>query len=148
MSNTSYLSSQEVRNYWHSELKRLFGKDFMTKSVIIGTRKNGKNVLKRFSAVSSDNSIVAFVRNHSGYTKTEKKPNAKIGQAFEDCFFLNLVKSQKKLLVLTNKEFYDIFLSESEGLLGDVELIHLQYPPHIQVKIDYTIKKASDEPSY
>ena len=102
---------------------------------------------KVFDGVSKDGEVIVTVANNSGLTSGGKKPTGKLRSVFTTCYFLMLTQAKRRILVLTDKEFYDIFERDSDGLLKGIELVYVALPSEIEeIKRSVTIK-ASEEMS-
>ena len=122
MANTVAVA-KEIEKFIQNELTKEYNQIFSEKKVKIGEKKDGEPAVYKFDAVSKDERIVAGVKSHSGRTKTGKFPRAKIGMTYTDIFFLSLTKAKEKLLILTSKEFYELFVKDSDGKIpGDIEI--------------------------
>lgn len=101
---------------------------------------------REFDAVSRDLSVVASIKAHSGLTSGGRNPSAKISSALLEVYFLSLIESHRRLLILTNPDFYEIFTRRTNGQVPDfisVELISL--PPTMQIAVDQVTSRASRE---
>jgi hypothetical protein len=107
----------------------------------------GNQKFKMFDGVSTDESVVAKVINHSGLTSGNNKPSAKIRNTFAECYFLSLTKAKIKYLIMTDHEFYNIFKDESNGLLevNNIKLIFVELPEEYRAIASQVTKQASDE---
>ena len=141
MANTSAL--KEVSEYAITKAEKLLGTTLERKKVPIGTL--GK--LKTFDGVSENKSIIVKVLNHSGLTSGRNKPSAKIRSTFADCYFLSLTSYSRKILILTNQEFYKIFKEDSYGLLKDIEIMYIKLPDYYKSIASEVSTQASKEMS-
>ncbi|WP_310602877.1 hypothetical protein [Anaerosporobacter sp.] len=141
MANTSALKKVSV--YVINQIALKLDINLANKSVQIGTK--GKR--KAFDGVSDNGKIIVKVINHSGKTSGGKKPNGKIKNTYSDCFFMNLTQAEQKILVFTNKEFYDIFIADCDGLMEDFELMYIQLPEEYSQIVEEVTKEASKEMS-
>jgi hypothetical protein len=140
MADTSLL--KPVSEYAVDEVSKKLNIKLARQKVKIGFNKE-----KTFDGVSIDGDIVIKVLNHSGLTSGGNIPSAKIRSTYADCYFLSLTKARKKVLVLTNKEFYDIFNHDSIGLLNDIELMYIELSDKYKAITSEVSKLASDEMS-
>jgi len=103
-----------------------------SKKVLIGISSDGTSRFKKFDGVSDDGEIVVALANNSGYTSGGKKPTGKIRSVFALCYFLSLTQAKRKILILTDSEFYNIFQKESDGLLNGIELRYVDLPHELK----------------
>lgn len=81
--------------------------------------------MHNFDLVSEDNQIVAEVKSHK-LTKAGNIPSGKISDTYQACFMLEKVSAKKKLLILTDCKFYEIFTRYSEGKISkEIEIVLL-----------------------
>ena len=110
---------QLVRNF----LEKMFGASLKKRKLVVGYDSKKKPQIHEFDLVSDDMSII-------GEVKSGRKSRSNFTRALADCIFLDRVeKAKKKILVLTNKEFYGYFKANSEGLIPseiDIILVPLQ----------------------
>jgi hypothetical protein len=81
----------------------------------------GEKDSRKFHGVSSDSKICLFV-----CTNELQDGKIKAGQRasiFEKCYWLNLSKCRRKILVFTDALFYNKFLEEYLDFLIDIEAI-------------------------
>jgi hypothetical protein len=116
-----YREWQKAEMLVKSKMENEFGLKFSKKKLIVGYKLNGLPKYKEFDLVSEDGKIVVQVKS-SKPQKRGKKPSTNITRCYGDCYLLEKVVAWKKILALTNREFYDIFKKDSEGLLSDVEV--------------------------
>jgi len=105
------------------------GKTFHKRKLTIGCDSNGKDVKHEFDLVSEDKEIVGEVKSgklgnestkEAGYSSTRKF------RLIGDIFYLERTKASHKLLILTDKDLFDKFRKDMDGLLTtDIEIIHL-----------------------
>jgi len=75
-----------------------------------------------------------------------KHPSGKINGCIADLYYLSLLDSPVRRLVLTNPQFHEIFTKRIAGALPqgvEVELVSL--PAELQAEVDDVIRRASDE---
>ena len=117
-------------------------------SVTLITRKipvGSQGRLKEFDGVSADSSVVVQIINHGGYTSGGKLPSAKIKNTYADCYFLNLTHAKRKILAITNQEFFSIFKDKSQGFLNDIEVLFIDLSDELKEMAKKVIKSASEE---
>lgn len=145
MANTSQFNI--IKDYVIAEMSKKLKVELKTKKIQIGISSNGTVREKKFDGVSKNCDIVIVVSNNSGYTSGGKKPTGKIRSVFASCYFLSLTKAKKKILILTDKEFYEIFKKESDGLLKEIELQYFSLPDDMEEIKSAITRKASEEMS-
>ncbi|MCJ7791846.1 MAG: hypothetical protein MUP49_05520 [Dehalococcoidia bacterium] len=81
-----------------------------------------------FDAVSADDTIAANISTSSGITSGGKYPSAKIQKLRADMLFLLMTKAEKKLIVLTEKDMYELCLKEeAKGRVPkEIEFLHAE----------------------
>jgi len=139
MANTTELV--KIKEYVISDLSKTLGLELKKKRLKLGTG----NKIKQFDGVSYYSDVVIQVVNHSGLTSGGRKPSAKIKNTFGDLYFLNLTNATRKILVITDEEFYNIFKEDSNGLLGDIELLYFELPKELKEIHKKVTKEASKE---
>lgn len=85
----------------------------------------------RFDAMSKDNLIVAGIKASAERESGSKRRvgAGAIKSAFTELYFLSLIQAKKKLLVLTNRGFYEIFKRRSKGKVWpDTEVLYCSLP--------------------
>lgn len=98
-------------------LERMFGISLEKRRLVIGYDSRNKPQIHEFDVVADDLSIV-------GEIKSGRKSRGNYLRALSDCLFLTKIKARKKLLILTNKEFYAYFKVRSEGVIpNNIELM-------------------------
>ena len=99
------------------------------KSLVVGTKSNGRIKLHEFDCVSPDESIVAEVKSNELKT-TPQKPNGRYFSAIKwallgDIYMLSRINASTKLLVLTNKPLFDLCSQDMDGILPqNTKIIH------------------------
>lgn len=143
MANTNELKNlieQHVR-------KRLADKDkynqpFKEKEIPLKLTTGGQH---NFDVVSEDRMIIGGIKANSP-RGDGKAGGGVINSVFTELYFLSLVKAKKKLLILTNKGFYELFKKRSSGqVLPDTEIIYCQLPKSLNIKVAKIHKTASEE---
>lgn len=106
-------------------LKNKFKQSFNEKSLIIGRRSNGDEIRHRFDLVSEDEKIVAEVKSSKlGNEKTRKAgySTTRKWRLLGDCFYLEKCDAKKKILALTDRELFEQFSKEMDGLLPSIDI--------------------------
>jgi hypothetical protein len=130
MADTTALKKQ-IEPYVQAWLGKQFGVRFRRKTVqLTGHGTAGQH---QFAAVSEDGKIVVSVKSLSGRTTGENLPSAKIDSSYAEIYYLSLVQAEKRLLVLTDLEFYRLFCKQSQGMLvRGVEILHCPLSPELE----------------
>jgi hypothetical protein len=130
MADTTALRTQ-IEPHVQAWLQKQFGVRFTRRTVpLTGHGTAGQH---QFAAVSDDGRIVASVKSLSGRTTGENLPSAKIDSSYAEIYYLSLVQSEKKLLVLTDLEFYRLFSKQSEGMVvRSVDILHCPLPLELE----------------
>lgn len=106
----------------------MLGVSLKKHKLVIGYDSKNKPQIHEFDLVSDDMSII-------GEIKSGRKSRGNFLGALSDCLFLTKVKAKKKLLILTDKEFYAHFKVRSEGVVSkNIEII-LIHPEDLAPKI-------------
>ena len=115
---------QKVRN--GSAVK--YGKIFTKQKLPLGRKSNGRLKDHRFDFVSDDGGIVGEIKSSKYKNKRtgDKGYNSKRKYSLmTDCLYLEKVKADTKLLVLTNKALHKRFLKDMDGLLSpDIKIVY------------------------
>lgn len=147
MAQTQFLT-RNVEEYVRQELERQFGQPFGKLHMPIDQRSDGLPATHEFDAVSADGQIVADIKSSTGKTSSGKYPSGKVAVAYKDLYFLSLVKAKRRILVLTDPDFYEIFESNSDGkLMPGLELMLVPLPPELQRQAQLVHQAASQEMS-
>ena len=86
------------------------------------------------------------MKAHSGATSGGKNPSAKINSALLEIYFLMLVPADERILILTNPEFFEIFIHKTKGrVVPEVRVESMPLPPDMQAQVEAVTKRASDE---
>ncbi len=127
-------------------LPKMFGQPFEKRFLSVGTKSNGSPAEHEFDAVSEDGTIVVSIKALTGKTAGGRNPSGKIKDAYAELMFLGLAQAAKKYLVLTDKNFFQLFHRQSDGKrpLG-VELMLILLPGWIKKKVDLAKDGASEE---
>lgn len=142
MANTNYLK-RTVEDYVRVQLEREFGVPF--RAAVLQLTTGGTH---EFDAVSQDGRVVAGIKAASGKTSGGRIPVGKIKSAIAELYFLSLVPAARRILVLTNPEFYQILSTRLQGRLAEgLELKLLELPSDIQAQVDRVRRDASLEVS-
>lgn len=140
MVNT-HLMKTLVEPYVRQQLEVNFGQPFA--SEFLPLPGGGRH---EFDAVSADRSVVAAIKSNSGLTSGGNRPGAKILSCYAELYYLLQMQAPHRMLVMTNPQFFEIFVRDSAGRLHpDLELKLVRLPPEMQARIDGVTKAASEE---
>lgn len=147
MADTRVLKNQ-VEPYVRKQLEEKFGQPFAKQFLPVGQRADGSQATHEFDAVSIDGRIVAGIKSSSGKTSGGRRPSGKIAAAYKELYFLSLVKAERRILVLTDPEFYRILESDCDGKLATgLELMLIPLPPELEKRVQAMREVASQEMS-
>lgn len=142
MANTSYLR-RNVENYVRQELSGEFRVAFKARKVLLSTGGTHE-----FDAVSEDFQIVAAIKASGGRTATGRIPSGKIKSAEAELYCLSLAPAEKRLLIFTSPEFYEIMSRRLKGrLASDIKLKLVRLPPYLEQEVARIQTAASREVS-
>lgn len=89
----------------------------------------------RFDAVSRDGSVVAGIKTSTLRDNGQVSAGV-IKSTFTELYFLSLIKANTKLMILTDKGYYEYFRRISEGKIAQgVEIIHCPLSKEIKEQI-------------
>jgi len=140
-------SLKKINKYVIEQLSDKLNKPLLPNKVKIGISSDGTVRTRLFDGVSKEQEVIVSICNHGGLTSDGKKPVGKIRNVFSNCYFLNLTLTRRKILVVTDEEFYTIFKKESDGLLNDIELIYIPLPDELKIIAREVQREASTEMS-
>jgi len=144
MAETRFLTSNvedHVRGWLGAKFHTTFRKLPLPLSGVRGEPKKHE-----FDAVSGDGEIVCGIRTSSWKTSGGKRGSGKVAEAYQEIYFLNLVRANQRFLVLTDPEFFERFGRESTGkLVSGVELLHCPLPGELLARVEAIRVKAQDE---
>ena len=121
-----------LTDYIIKELSREMELSLKKKKVPVGKQ----SVMKQFAGVSDDRNTVIHVCHHSGLTSSGNIPVGKINGLFAKCFLMEKVNAENKYIYFSNKEFFEIFRKQSDGLLDDsVQLRYFDGLPEEMIRI-------------
>lgn len=142
MANTIGLR-RDVEDYVRRKLSQEFGVSFEPRIVKLPTGGTHE-----FDAVSENQRIIAAIKASGGRTATGHVPAGKIKSAEAELCYLSLVQAEKKLLVFTSREFYEIMDKRLKGRLAPgIELKLIRLSPELEQLVASIQTKASKEVS-
>lgn len=125
--------AKDIEKYIQKKLSKEYHQTFSEKKIKIGKKKNGNPAVYKFDAVSENEKIIAGIKSHSGRTGGGNFPRSKAGMTYAEIYFLTLAKANKKLLILTSKEFYDLFIKNSDGKIPkNIEIRYIKPSTKLQ----------------
>ncbi len=137
MADTSYLKG-DVEAFVRAHLEQRFGVPFSSRVLRLVTGGTHE-----FDAVSEHGTVIAGIKAASGRTSGGRMPAGKIKSAIAELYFLSLISAPRRMLVLTDPEFYQILTNRLDQRLAEgleIELVEL--PSHIQRQVD-KVRQAS-----
>jgi hypothetical protein len=106
-------------------LEAKYHRGFKSKTLPLEMKNEGIIAFHRFDLVSADNQIVAEVKDHI-ITMSGNISATKILDTYSACGILEKVLAKKKLLVLTDFNFYQSFRKNSNGRISTkIEIIYI-----------------------
>lgn len=122
---SSYERGKQAEERAAAWLQKKYNVPFSRKNLQVGWKHNGTAAMHSFDLVSEDNQIVAEVKSHQ-FTRSGNTPSGKISDTYQACYMLEKTHSQRKLLVLTDPQFYETFKRFSEGKISkEIEIMLL-----------------------
>jgi len=106
-------NAEEMAKKW---LQNRFNISFSRRNLRVGSKSCGKPAMHNFDLVSKDNQMIAEVKSHR--LTNSGSISGKISDTYQACFMLEKVNAKKKLLILTDPKFYEIFKRYSEGKIS------------------------------
>lgn len=102
-----------------------------------------------FDAVSADGTIVASISTSGATTSSGKRAVGKLLKIRSDMLFLLLAEAQRRLVVLTERDMYDLCLSEAKAgrVPEEIEFAHVSIPEGLEGRLKDSRKRASSEVS-
>ena len=100
-----------------------------------------------FDAVSADGTIAANISTSSLRTAGGNLGSGKVQKVRSDIFFLLLAKAHRKMVLLTERDMYERWLSEVErGRVPDsIEFVHVHVPDDLDTQLRASRAEASRE---
>lgn len=143
MANTSVQAEvgDWVRKHWMPEI---FGMPFDRESVQLTS-----GGVFEFGAVSSDRSIVASISTSGASTASGKRAVGKLQKIRSDMLFLLLAISEKRFIVLTELDMYELCQSELERgrVPPEIEFHRVTIPAELNTRLIASRRRASKEVS-
>lgn len=144
MADTRYLKSiveDHVRAWLRDKFDQPFKSEFLPLVSI-----QGKSKTHEFDAVSEDGTIVCSIKTSSWKTSGKKRGSGKVQGAYTELYFLDHVQAGKKMLILTDPEFFRCFSREVDGRLSNgITLLDCPLPDELCREIATIRLKARRE---
>ena len=130
-----------VRRTW---MRQVYGQDFYHERLPLTS-----GGVFDFDAVSADRRIVASISTSGATTASGKRAVGKLQKIRSDMYFLLLVQTDQRLVVLTEKDMYDLCTSELNAgrVHQSIEFLHVEIPEALAEHLRQSRKKASKEVS-
>ncbi len=141
MADTRYLKTK-VEDYVRDWLKVKFGQPFQSKFlVLLGVQ--GKPRTHEFDGVSEDGTIICSINTASWKTSGGQRGSGKVQGAYTELYFLDHVNAKQRYLILTDPEFFECFMRETQGRLANgLALLHCPLSAELRREIE-AVRKAS-----
>ena len=100
-----------------------------------------------FDAVSQDGKVIATISTSSAMTSGRKLAVGKLQKIRADMLFLLLADAERRVVVLTESDMYDLCIKEREGgrVPHEIEFAHAELPGPLKAKLNEAKKSASEE---
>jgi len=123
-------------------LPKMFGQPFHRDRVSL--RSGG---VFDFDAVSPDRKVIAAISTSSASTSGGKLAVGKLQKIRSDMLFLLLANAERRLVVLTERDMYELCLKEREGgrVPEEIEFAHAELPACLKDKLSKAKELASEE---
>jgi len=102
-----------------------------------------------FDAVNAGKTIAATISTSGAKTASGKHAVGKLLKIRSDMYFLLLANVQRRLVVLTEPDMYELCQKEVAGgrVHSSIEFVHVEIPAELAVKLKAARSKASEEVS-
>jgi len=110
------MNPRQIEHMIRQKLEEMYGLSLPKRKLVVGYDSKNFPKIHEFDLVSDNRQIVGEITStRRAYDRT-----------LRNCIFLSKIKATKKILVLTDKKFYQSFKSKYEGVLpSDVEVLLL-----------------------
>jgi hypothetical protein len=100
-----------------------------------------------FDAVSDDGRLIAAISTSSATTSAGKLAVGKLQKIRADMLFLLLARADRRILVLTESDMFQLCLKEKEGgrVPPEIEFAHAELPAALSARLSEAKKSASEE---
>lgn len=92
--------------------------------VALGRRADGSDRQHLFDLVAENRAFVAEVRTYT-LGESKSRPTGKFAHCYAACLFLYRARARRKVLILTDLEFWRRFRREADGLVEGLEILHV-----------------------
>ncbi|MDP3792945.1 MAG: hypothetical protein Q8Q89_04450 [bacterium] len=141
MANTNDLKTL-VEPYVRGWLTNRYYQPFEEMELPLKLITGGKH---RFDIISKSQTIVGGIKT-TPLRESGRVGTGAIKSLFTELYFLSLVKAERKLLILTDKGFYELFKRRALGkVLPDTEIIYCELPKSLSYEVAEVHKTASKE---
>jgi hypothetical protein len=102
-----------------------------------------------FDAVSADGKIVAAISTSGAKTSGNKLAVGKVLKIRSDMYFLLLAQTERRIVILTERDMYDQFAKEVQGgrVPASIEFLHVQIPEDLDRRLKVSRGTCSQEVS-
>jgi len=108
---------KRVRDILAKRYGKIFPSDAKRRTLLIG------KMSLRFDIVSEDKEIVGEIKS-VGITNEKAYRTTRAKRVLTDCYFLDKVEAKEKILILTDKEFYNRFKSDFETVVKPIKIMY------------------------
>lgn len=141
MANTNALKTR-VEPYVRAWLEERYAQPFRSEFLSLA----GCSGRHEFDAVSADRRVVGAIKCSSGRTSGGRGSSGKVAGLFQELYFLASVEAEKRLVVLTNREFFEIAQSRTKDKLSrNIEILHCPLSAELEIVVAEVCREASDE---
>lgn len=141
MANTNDLKIL-VEPYIRNALSEEFETDFENSELSLALTSGGDH---KFDAIAKDRSVIAGVKT------SRMLPSGSVGagpikSAYTELYFLSLIAADTRLLVLTDRGFFEHFRQLSEGrVAAGIEIRYMKLPDEIEKRVAEILEESSKE---
>ncbi len=112
------MNPRDIEHIARKKLEEMLGVSLPKRKLVVGYDSKRFPKIHEFDLVSDDKQIIGEI------TSTTRAFDGTL----RNCIFLSKIKAKKKILVLTDKKFYESFRLKYEGILSrDVEVLLLNF---------------------
>jgi hypothetical protein len=100
-----------------------------------------------FDAVAPDGQTAAVISTNGGITASGKAAKPKLNKIRSDCLFLLMTHAKRRLVLLTDKDMYDLCIGEKNSgrMPTEIEFFHCPVPDELEQRLAESRKKAAEE---
>ncbi|HEX8889523.1 MAG TPA: hypothetical protein VF779_10120 [Pyrinomonadaceae bacterium] len=123
------MTPQEIERKVRKLLEIEYSTSLPETRLVIGRKSNGEDCYHKFDGVSPDKEMVFEVKSNQ-VKPSEKYPAGRYFSSIKwvlvgDVYYLSRIRAKTKLLVLTDKNLYEIFCRDMDGILPeDITIIY------------------------